>query len=349
MRVLNQFRNWSMCLPNSWGQAKIHVSLLVTLFLLAFGMLVLSFTKAEFVEFKSFSFTLPIIWVISLAVRIAAQHAAIGVHSLELETLLGPTGNLSTHYEDLPPKQSFKYAVAGHLSTLMLVLLGLFISAALIPVAAVSEVSWASLLDIHGGLNNRALASQIMWVNIFIGIFNLLPTVPFDNRALLYSILSYKRQADEPGILRKLAFLNSHLACLMVGCGVTLLILGLLTETEYFAWYALVAASVYLFVSSRLESSRSRLLEEQYMPFVSVRKDTPLRQPPAPHLKVTAPEVRSRPQEKPAKKSSAGEADLDEILRKLHREGSGSLSDQEQEALLKASQKLKEKRGTRRD
>jgi Zn-dependent protease len=348
MRVLKRFRSWSMQLPSSWGQANIHGSLLTTLVLLSVAMLALSFAKVGFAEFRSFSVTLPIIWVISLAVRIAAQHAAIGGHSLELETLLGPTGNLSTHYEDLPPKQIFKYAIAGHASTFSLAILGAVISAALIPTAAATGFNWSSQLDIHGGFNNRALASQIMWVNLFIGMFNLLPTVPFDNRALLYALLSRRRQADEPGILRKLAFLNSHLACIMVGWGLALLFLGLLNRVEYIAWYALIAASVYLFVSSRLEAARSRLLEEQYMPFVSVRKDSPQRQPPAPNIKPVAVEPRSRP-EKSAKKVSNSDADLDEILRKLHREGTGSLSDHEQEALLKASQKLKEKRSSRRD
>lgn len=336
-----------MRLPSSWGQANIHASLIVTLFLLSFSLLVLSFTNSGFVEFRSFAFTIPMIWVISLAVRIAAQHAAIGIHSLELETLVGPTGNLSTHYEDLPSPQIFRYALAGQLSSLMLSLLGVLISMAMIPEAVTGGVRWAALLDVQGGFNNRALASQIMWVNLLIGMFNLLPTVPFDTRALLYWMLSRKRQADEPGILRKLAFLNSHLACIMMGCGISLWLLGLMTDTEHFAWYALIAASVYLFVSSRLEAARSRLLEEQYMPFVSVRKDTPQRHPPAPHLNLSPPESRNRSHEKAARKSSSNEVELDEILRKLHREGSGSLSDQEQEALLRASQKLKEKRGMR--
>lgn len=331
-------------MPSSWGRANIHASLMITLCLLCVSMLVLGSMSGGYAELRSFSYTLPIIWVVSLAVRIAAQHVAIGIHSLELETVLGPTGNLSTDYEDLPPKQMLKYAIAGHASTFLLVLLGVLISASMVQQAA-GGAGWATLSDIQGGLNNRALASQIMWVNIFIGVFNLLPTVPFDNRALLYALLSRKQSSDEPGILRKLAFLNSHLACLMIGCGLTLLVLGSLSNTEYVAWYVLVAASIYLFVSSRFEAARSRLLEEQYMPIVTVRKDPPQALPPTPHLKVVVPEPKNRAQEKAAKKSS-NETDLDDILRKLHREGTGALSDQEQEALLKASQKLKEKRKT---
>ena len=43
--------------------------------------------------------------------------------------------------------------------------------------------------------------------------------------------------------------------------------------------------------------------------------------------------------------SSGGESDVDEILRKLHKEGVDSLSPDERQALLSASRQINEKRG----
>lgn len=307
-------------------------------------MLVLSVTRTSFADFKPFVLTLPMIWVVSLAVRIAAQHLIIGSHSLELETLLGPTGNLSTHYEDLPPRQILGYALAGHVATVSLILLGALVNLASAPIDQ-GLSTWTALLDVEGGWSNRSLASQIMWINIAIGILNLLPTIPFDNRALFYSLMCRGQFGEEPQILRRLASMDSHIASVLLGCGSTLFALSWFVETEYFGWYALIAAAVYLFVASRWESARSLQLEEQYMPVVNVRQDVPQRRPPAPHFGTAA--VRSK-RDEPAKEKRteakpASESEIDEILRKLHREGTSALSIQEQEALLSASQKLKEK------
>lgn len=348
-----------MHLPASWGQAKIHSSLLMTLFLLSFATLLLSVTRPTFAEFKPFVLTLPMIWVISLTVRIAAQHFAIGSHSLELETLLGPTGNMSTHYEDLPPRQIMFYAIAGQSATIALVLLGGLVNLASIP-ADQSITIGSALLDVVGGWSNRALATQIMWVNLVIALLNLLPTIPFDNRALLYSLLCRGQFGEEPAILRRLASADSHLATLLMGAGSTLFVLSCITKEDYFGWYALIAAAVYLFVASRWEAARSHQLEEQYMPVLNVRQDSPERRPPAPHFGQAAKESRAKGKavrDKSAEEIQAkqqdditteestpiGESDIDEILRKLHREGTESLSIEEQEALLIASQKLKEK------
>lgn len=309
-------------------------------------MLVLSVTRTSFADFKPFVLTLPMIWVVSLAVRIAAQHLIIGSHSLELETLLGPTGNLSTHYEDLPPRQILGYALAGHVATLSLILLGALVNLASAPIDQ-GLTTWTALLDVEGGWSNRSLASQIMWINIAIGVLNLLPTIPFDNRALFYSLMCRGQFGEEPQILRRLALMDSHIASVLLGCGSTLFALSWFVETEYFGWYALIAAAVYLFVASRWESARSLQLEEQYMPVVNVRQDVPQRRPPAPHFGQAAA-ARSKREEPAKEKRSepakpASESEIDEILRKLHREGTSALSIQEQEALLSASQKLKEK------
>ena len=309
-------------------------------------MLTLSVVRNDLSDLRSFVLTLPSIWVLSLAVRIAAQHFAIGSHSLEMETLLGPTGNISTDYEDLPPKQILRYSLAGQAATICLASLGALVTLALMPADRGHSLG-SALLELPGGWGNRALAAQIMWVNVAIAVLNLLPTLPFDCRAVIYAALGRGQFGEEPVVLRKLAAFDSHLAVFFLGIGVTLFAVSFSGDTEYFGWYALVAAAVYLFVASRWESARSRQLEEQYMPMINDRQQSAHRTLGPPHLQIRGRRDASRGKPRTMRRvthESSAELDVDEILRKLHREGTAALSVQEQEVLLSASQRLKEQK-----
>jgi len=310
--------------------------------------------------------TLPVVWVVSLTVRIAAQHLAIGEDSLEFQTKLGPTGNLSTDYEFIRPVQILRYSLAGHAATLFLIVLGMVITSAVLPggqTPNVTQSGWApsaALLDVHGGWGSLAWASQIMWVNLLIGALNLLPTVPFDNRALLYGLSLLRRRANEPSVLRSLADFNSHLAVFFVGVGLAILGLSILHNVDSLGWYAVTAVGVYLFVASRWERSRAEQLEQQFFPLGDASRVRHHRQTGSrhhrhepsevvqdaeipSHVASMDPAVVGTTAPRPERKMHVSEAYLDEILRKLHREGTASLSIREQEALLTASQKLKEK------
>jgi hypothetical protein len=358
MNLIRRLRSWTMRLPTSWGlgQADIHSSLLITITVLSGVILLLSLSRPGFRELSTLAVTLPIVWVVSLAVRIAAQQLSIGGYSLDMTTTVGPTGNLSTDYEYLPTRRIIGYASAGQLATVGLIMLGMVVNAAIMP-STDDDLQLAQLLDLVGGWESRAWATQIMWVNLFIGVLNLLPTVPFDMRAAVFAMFSKRsRNAQEPIVFRRIAAFDSHLAALMLGAGSAVAITGLVFEQEIAGWYAAVAAAVYLFVASCWEVSRAEDIEEQYAPIHTriARKD------PA-HS--TVPQMRLERRDDPvseivqsAKESAEGmfdefsqEADIqridvDEILRKLHREGARSLSIHEQEALLSASRQLKEKR-----
>lgn len=361
-------------LAGTWMRASVHSSLLVTLALLILGILIVSSLKPGFLELRSLALTLPVVWVVSLTVRIAAQHLAIGEDSLEFQTRLGPTGSLSTDYELVRPVQIMKYSLAGHSATLFLIVLGMVITASVQPqettpkVAQGYGVTWATLLDIHGGWSSLAWASQILWVNLLIGTLNLLPTTPFDNRGLLYAFASLRRPTSEAAVLRSLASFNSHLASFFVGLGLAFLVFSLANGFDSLAWYAVTAVGVYLFVASRWERSRAEQLDIHCVPLgETVRprqhRHQPLQQSLHQPLRQPRHDVSESTQEdeeftsnssldsssslnslvQPERKMHVSEAYLDEILRKLHREGTASLSIREQEALLTASQRLKEK------
>ena len=355
-------------LPCGWIKANVHSSLLFTLALLVIGLLVISSLRPGLAELRTLALTLPVIWVVSLAVRIAAQHLSIGEDSLEFQIKLGPTGNLSTDYEFLRPIQILKYSVAGHAATLFLVVLGMVITAAVLPMEQSQKINLGignratALLDVHGGWGSLAWASQILWVNLIIGVLNLLPTIPFDNRAMLYSLFLLRRHSNETVVLRDLSTFNSHLAAFFLGTGFAALGLSLIYSVEPIGWYAVTAAGVYLFVASRWEVSRSLQLEEQCVQLEAVTREH--HQKHSHHgskhhrgggsdilhgselaFRQTSDEPSSAGQSatKSERRMHVSEAYLDEILRKLHREGTSSLSIREQEALLTASRKLREK------
>lgn len=363
MRLFKRLFAWTRSLPCHWIRANVHSSLLFTLGLLALGLYVLSGIRPGLTEFRTLTLSLPVIWVFSLAVRIAAQHLAIGSDSLELETRLGPTGNLSTDYEFLRPQQILRYAMAGHVATLFLVALGFFVSSAVSPVEGATP-SLAAVLDIHGGWGSLAWATQIFWVNVLIAVLNFLPTIPFDNRALLYSIALLRKHKDESLVLRNLASFDSHLACLLIGCGFSLLATAIFTQWDSPGWYALMAVGIYLFVASRWELTRAARLEQQCVSLSESSRERHhhTRQHSLAHRHRTVAFeqlVHSDSLQSEHHQSSdsqvvlqerrmhVSDAYLDDILRKLHREGAASLSVREQEALLTASQKLKEKHRTK--
>jgi len=359
MNVIQRIRHWTMRLPSTWGlgQADIHSSLLLTMSLLSTMLLLLSFSRPGFYELHTVAISLPVVWTLSLAVRIAAQQLSVGGYSHDMLTVVGPTGNLSTDYEYLPVGRIFAYAVAGQLATGGLVLLGLTVNAAMLPMDN-GQVRLDQLLDFMSGWSSQAWATQIMWVNLFIGAVNFLPTVPFDLRAAAFAFFSKRnRNAQEPAVFRWIASLDSHLAALLVGVACSAAVLSLVTHREVVAWYAAAAAAVYLFVASRWERSRAEDLEEQYAPIATRSLQVKLVDAKVPRLsrdhqpdpveKLAEAAERSAEElfDESPDSDSVSHVDIDEILRKLHREGPDSLLPVEQEALLTASRELKQKRG----
>lgn len=361
---LKRFRSWTMQLPSSWGlgQAEIHSSLLITLSMLSGLFLFLSYFRPGFAELRTAALSLPVVWIVSLAVRIAAQQLAIGEFSNDTETMVGPSGNLQTDYEYLPSKAVLAYSVSGQLASLGLVSLGLIVGAAMTSPASTS-LTMSQLFDLHGGWGSRAWATQIMWVNIFLFGLHCLPTVPFDMRASVFAFFNRRsRNAQEPFVFRRIASFDSHLAAVMFGVGCAAVALGWAFGREVVGWYAAFAAAVYLFVASQWEAARAEELEEQYAPTPTrlTRHDSAARL--ATHLRLEASggeEVEEQSEEaieratpvagakdgEGQRSSSGGESDVDEILRKLHKEGVDSLSPDERQALLSASRQINEKRG----
>ena len=151
--------------------------------------------------------------------------------------------------------------------------------------------------------------------------------------------------------------MDSHLAAVMTGIAGTTVAISFAFRTEVVAWYVAAAAAVYLFVASRWEASRAVELEEQYAPIPPrVLRVTPRAVPQDSLTNNAAEEADSRGYGEHEDLDDAIAAfseferrqeslDVDEILRKLHREGADSLTPVEQQMLLSASRELQQKRG----
>ena len=346
--VFDRVKTWSLRLPSGWGfgQVEIHSSLLIALPCLSAVLTALSFRQSGMADLRSAAITLPLIWLVSLLIRVAAQQLAVGSYANQIETIVGPAGNLSTDHEQLDGPVMFSYAIAGQVATASLIILGFVVSAAIAPVSE-TALTASELFDFQGGWTSRAWASQIMWLNLFIGSLHLLPTVPFDMRALVYACSRIRRRrVAQSHIYRTLASMDSHLSCILLGIGAATAVIQYNFPNVITGWYGFIAAAVYLFVGGRWEAARAAEYDEPTPeePSYMTRRDPaharqlespfPARsdfQPLSSHF--TEPESSVTPA-----------LDVDEILRKLHREGQDSLSSIEKEALLSASKRLKRQR-----
>ncbi len=366
---IKRIRSSTVELPSRWGlgQAEIHSSLPITLAIVSFFFLSAGYFRVGLTEYRTLAVTLPIVWVVSLAVRLAAQQLAVGGFTEFSETVIGPSGNLRTDYEYFPARVAFAYSITGQLVSLGLMSLGVVIVASILPTPA-SELSWEALCDLRGGWESRAWASQIMWLNGFLFVLHLMPTVPFDCRAMVLSFFgSRATSSHDPGVFRQVASLDSHLAAAVCGGGIVAVSMQLLVGREIFAWCAALAASIYLFVASQWESSRADELEQEMLPTpISMNRQDRHSAGQDPHLTFQVDTAdhsdallgfaaeafdSSRAglsQPVPAKSKELPPADVDEILRKLHRCGQDSLTEEERQALISASQEIQASREAKR-
>lgn len=348
---LTHILTWRGSLANRYGldHVYLHLSLVLVLLFCSLAMLLVSTTAAGYAELRIAAITLPLVWLISLSIRVAAQVLSIGSHDGKLEMVIGPTGNLSHDYENLPGPAMLSYAVAGQSATLLMGLLGLLVLAAMSPSPA-HGLSLASIVDFQSGWGTRAWASQVVWVNAFLFALHLMPAAPFDTRALIVGWTRVSRpNLPSSRVHQLLALTDSHLAVAIAGIALTMIAMRLAAMESVLAWYILLFISIYLLTVSQFESYQSQLADD-------------FAQPPSPRswqqrdpatsltLHRRQPAVASDYlvldafAETPEIVAALDPVDVDEILRKLHREGQDALSAFEKEALLIASRELQARR-----
>lgn len=347
--------------PFEWsiGPIKVHISLAISLVVVSSALFALSLTNANFFELRSIALTLPCIWMASVAFRSAVQYVALGQHIHELDFVVGPTGNITTDYEHLPRGRILVYGCSGQTATLLLGLLGLVVAGVASPYSE-NAFAWQHAIDFQGGWSAAALGTQVMCFNFFLFGLHLIPAVPFDARAVAFGGLSPAESTFslEPRVFYGLSQLDSHAAAAALGVGGTLAGISLLGVQYVEWWYCAAAAGGYLWVASRWEVVRAQEIEQRYSPFKTQieRRDMSevlqgghFQKEGQHQSQAQKRSVESKPSQAQSRELQAlsvpdTEVDIDEILRKIHREGADSLSSDENAALLSASEKLKKNR-----
>ena len=79
---MDRIKSSRLRLPSGWGfgHVEIHSSLIIALPSLAAALILLSFARLGMAELRTAAVTLPLIWLISLLIRVAAQQLAVGTH-----------------------------------------------------------------------------------------------------------------------------------------------------------------------------------------------------------------------------------------------------------------------------
>ncbi len=335
-----RFLSWRGELPKSLHLRGIyvHVSTILAWPVTALAILLIpEFTSLDG-RWSVAALTLPIVWLVSLTVRILAQWLAIGAQS-NIEVVVGPTGNISHEYEQLSGPNMMSYAVAGQAATMIMALIGVLILGAS---PSAPGLTLASLLELQTGWHWNAWASQLLWVNAFLFVMHLLPSSPFDARALYVGWCHISRPGVSRGrVLRMLASVSSHLGTAVASFSLALIVTRMMENEPAGIWHFLLVVSIYLLFMSQIEAYHAHQEDELY-------------EPPAPRRR-QRPQLASYPESSFSKFADYPDdsfdapspheiLDVDEILRKLHREGQDALSAFEKEALLSASRELKARR-----
>lgn len=375
------------------GRMRIHPTLPVVVVGLAMLFPIACWIGVASWELATVGLTFPAIWLGSVFFRFAAQQWALGDYARDTQFVVGPVGNQSIDYEYLPRNRLLAYAAAGQLASLMLALVGLVVVSATLSASTQAPTGWANLLDFRGGWNHRALGSQVLWFNLFLLAIHALPTVPFDTRAAVFSVIRRGQPMTyEPRVLRAMGSVDNFIGAMALGGGVTLLCVALIQGTPS-GWYALVGLAILLFVAGRWEVARADEAEQKYEAKPAQPKRRRLRPAmhgphftakpegiePASNDRSTAPsdfedydalsdEFEKRHRDHAFEDFAESDAspgvlpidetldadgesefdepplDVDEILRKLHRDGADSLSEPERETLMTASRQLNDRR-----
>jgi hypothetical protein len=350
LEAIHRGLTWRVGLPARLGldHIAIHITAVLLVPVLSLGLLGYTYSVPGLEELRPAAATLPLVWLASLTVRLMAQILAIGSHGDEFEMVVGPTGNTSSDYELLSGPAILSYAMAGQAATLLLALLGLLVLAALAPSPA-SGLTLAAVFDFHSGWGTAAWASQVLWVNGFLFGMHLMPAAPFDTRALLVGWFRITQPQMPPSAgHRALGYANSHLAMLLAGAATAMIVSQLGAAERLTPWYGVLVISVYLLMISQFEMLRAREQEELESPRSarqSLRRDAQPTSQVARHYKLHGGHHSFLEEDSmTGEMETAPILDIDEILRKLHREGQDALSTTEKEALMSASRELKAKR-----
>ncbi len=337
---LARWLTWRGALPKQLHLPGIHIHISTLLALPLAGVVVSLIPSMTSMDgrWSIAAITLPLVWVLSLTVRVLTQWFAVGSQD-EFELVVGPTGNISHDYDRLSGPNMMSYAVAGQSATLILAIIGALILGAT-PLS--SGLNMSTLLELQTGWYWNAWASQLIWVNALLFAVHLLPASPFDARALYVGWCHISQPGVTEGYVnRSLATVDSHLGTAIASFSLAMICNRMMENQPAGVWHVLLLVSIFLLAVSHIEAYQAQQSDELLEPPTLRRKQRPQLASYNENSFSTYSDFDQDLLESP---SLHEVLDVDEILRKLHREGQESLSASEKEALLSASRELKARR-----
>ncbi|MFO8074079.1 MAG: site-2 protease family protein [Polyangia bacterium] len=157
-----------------------------------------------------------------------------GVHTQDI--ILTPIGGMA-RLTSMPrnPRQEISVAIAGPLVSLSLAGISFGLSAALLMLPAISPVVLQGL-------------GALLWINLMLGLFNLIPALPMDGGRILRGYLAINRD---------------HLSATRIAArvGRVIAIAGGVIGALYFRSLGLVAIAVFVYFSAGMEERMAEIQE----------------------------------------------------------------------------------------
>ncbi|MGD6852137.1 MAG: M50 family metallopeptidase [Candidatus Bathyarchaeia archaeon] len=206
----------SLKIGSAWG---IPIELHFTFILLILAVLVLSILETTYYVFLIVLFLFVFVVFHELAHSVVARHYGITVRKI----VLYPIGGVS-EIEELPdnPSQEWRMAFAGPLTSLLLGLALLGISLAISPQLAPAILTFTTTGN---------LIFDLAILNIFLGIFNLIPAFPMDGgrvfRALLAERMKYSDATKYAVLVGKILGIAMVIAGFILPAYFLLILVGL--------------------------------------------------------------------------------------------------------------------------
>jgi stage IV sporulation protein FB len=335
-------QRWSLSLGRWWGvPVRLHI------FFLFFAVLALAFTIPA--ELAGAGVMAVGILLASLVLHeVGHAVAAVRVGGKVDAIVIGPVGGLiSPRVPDEPEVQLF-VALAGPIVHLTLVVAAAVVLTLAGEVRVVGLLHPLAPLDLMEGGQWLVAAKLTLWLNWILMLLNLLPAYPFDGGPILRSMLW-------PAVGRRTArVVTSRFAMVIaVGvCGSGLLTFGADRDTPIPMWIPLITLGIFLFFSAKQDvaSAAPHELLDDLAGHRADEQSTEQLEPMWPadaddQAVLVEHQQRAEEHEQHRRAMEAYEdAQVDDILARLHNSSLESLSPDEVDVLRRASERYRRRR-----
>jgi Zn-dependent protease len=259
------------------------------------------------------------------------------------DAVLWPLGGIGTPPTPYEPQIDLMTALAGPVVN----------AAIMIVVAPLLLISGESVLNLFvplvpSGLTEGAtfvvVLKLIFWINWLLLLFNLLPAFPFDGGYALRSVLSMQLDYRSSVLwVTRVAMIAALAICVLA-----YLVRDVNTTELVPTWVPLLLFAVFLWFGAQQEEARLEQLEgDEFLGYdfsqgyTSLERDAKNRQPPPNPIRRWLNERREARQRRQAEIEREEEAQMDQILARLHETGLPGLSPHERAILDRVSQRLR--------